>query len=392
MKDLLLNLHEVVIVLTILEAAVLCLALGVLPGGSKQSRRLLQLFFLLVIGTLTATLITWNTGFQGMAIAHSPLLPALLSACLLLQGPALFFYLRSLSSRCNVFRWRQGIHLAPALLAVVLIISYDLSLRDWLPWHWSSLSDQDRSALEFVWFLVKCSPLIYVLACFYTEYRLRQQLKQLYSSISEYELRLADWVLGGFFIHWFWSFVAYFLGGYVSGETNDLLGILNNYLTVLLVNGLFLFAWRNTRGILQHDLVAAAPPEKDRLREIPQVGEKCEAVERGIRELQLHMEANINLERFAEQIGLKPRELSTIINDHYRQNFFEFINTQRVEEAKRLLAAPECAGDTVLDILYKSGFNSQSAFHRFFKRTTGMTPSEYRKQALLAVDSMSVQV
>jgi len=37
MKDLLLNLHEVVIVLTILEAAVLCLALGVLPGGSKQS-------------------------------------------------------------------------------------------------------------------------------------------------------------------------------------------------------------------------------------------------------------------------------------------------------------------------------------------------------------------
>lgn len=392
MKDLLLNLHEVVIVLTILEAAVLCLALGVLPGGSKQSRRLLQLFFLLVIGTLTATLITWNTGFQGMAIAHSPLLPALLSACLLLQGPALFFYLCSLSSRCNVFRWRQGIHLAPALLAVVLIISYDLSLRDWLPWHWSSLSDQDRSALEFVWFLVKCSPLIYVLACFYTEYRLRQQLKQLYSSISEYELRLADWVLGGFFIHWFWSFVAYFLGGYVSGETNDLLGILNNYLTVLLVNGLFLFAWRNTRGILQHDLVAAAPPEKDRLREIPQVGEKCEAVERGIRELQLHMEANINLERFAEQIGLKPRELSTIINDHYRQNFFEFINTQRVEEAKRLLAAPECAGDTVLDILYKSGFNSQSAFHRFFKRTTGMTPSEYRKQALLAVDSMSVQV
>nr|WP_324257945.1 helix-turn-helix domain-containing protein [Cellvibrio fontiphilus] len=392
MKDLLLNLHEVVIVLTILEAAVLCLALGVLPSGSKQSRRLLQLFFLLVIGTLTATLITWNTGFQGMAIAHSPLLPALLSACLLLQGPALFFYLRSLSSRCNVFRWRQGIHLAPALLAVVLIISYDLSLRDWLPWHWSSLSDQDRSALEFVWFLVKCSPLIYVLACFYTEYRLRQQLKQLYSSISEYELRLADWVLGGFFIHWFWSFVAYFLGGYVSGETNDLLGILNNYLTVLLVNGLFLFAWRNTRGILQHDLVAAAPPEKDRLREIPQVGEKCEAVERGIRELQLHMEANINLERFAEQIGLKPRELSTIINDHHRQNFFEFINTQRVEEAKRLLAAPECAGDTVLDILYKSGFNSQSAFHRFFKRTTGMTPSEYRKQALLAVDSMSVQV
>ena len=68
---------------------------------------------------------------------------------------------------------------------------------------------------------------------FYTEYRLRQQLKQMYSSIAERELQLADWVLGGFFIHWLWSFVAYFLSGYVSGDTNDTLGILSNYLTAV---------------------------------------------------------------------------------------------------------------------------------------------------------------
>lgn len=391
MKHLLLNLHEVVIALTILETLILCIALGILPGGRKPSRRLLQLFFMLVIGTLTTTLITWNTSFQSMAIAHYPWIPALLSACLLLQGPVLFFYLRSLSCERDVYQWRHGVHLLPALLAVGVIFAYDLSLHDWLPWHWAALTEADRAALAFVWFLVKCSPLIYVLACFYTEFRLRQQLKQMYSSIAERELRLADWVLGGFFIHWLWSFIAYFLGGYVSGETNDLLGIINNYLTVLLVNGLFLFGWRNTRELLQYELVVAVAPEKDRLQDIPQVDEKREAVARGIREQRLHLESQINLERFAEQIGIKPRELSTIINDHHQQNFFEFINTQRVEEAKRLLAAPECAGDTVLDILYRAGFNSQSAFHRFFKRITGMTPSEYRKQALPPVDSAPVQ-
>jgi AraC-like DNA-binding protein len=381
MKDLLLNLHEVVIVLTILETLILCVALGILPGGRKQPRRLLQGFFLLVAGTLATTLITWNTSFHTMGIANYPWVPALLSACLLLQGPVLFFYLRSLTCEIDLCHWRHVIHLLPALLAVGVIFAYDLSIQDWLPWHWAALSVADRAALAFVWFLVKCSPLIYVLACFYTEYRLRQQLKQMYSSIAERELRLADWVLGGFFIHWLWSFVAYFLGGYVSGETNDLLGILNNYLTVLLVNGLFLFGWRNTRELLQQELVVAVEPEKDRLQEMPQVDEKRQAVERGIQQLQLHLESQINLERFAGQIGIKARELSTIINDHYQQNFFEFINSQRVEEAKRLLVAPECAGDTVLDILYKSGFNSQSAFHRFFKRMVGMTPSEYRKQA-----------
>lgn len=390
MKSLLLNLHEVVIVLTILETLILCVALGILPGGRKQPRRLLQVFFLLVGGTLATTLVIWNSTLQSMPIANYPWVPALLSACLLLQGPVLFFYLRSLSSEINLQHWRHGVHMLPALLAVAVTFVYDLTIYDWLPWHWAELSATDRAALAFVWFLVKCSPLIYVLACFYTEYRLRKQLKQMYSSIAERELRLADWVLGGFFIHWLWSFVAYFLGGYVSGETNDLLGIVNNYLTVLLINGLFLFGWRNTRELLQQELVVAVEPEKDRLQEMPQVDEKRQAVERGINELRLHLESQINLERFAEQIGIKPRELSTIINDHYQQNFFEFINGQRVEEAKRLLAAPECAGDTVLDILYKSGFNSQSAFHRFFKRIVGMTPSEYRKQ-LLKVDSLPAQ-
>jgi AraC-like DNA-binding protein len=380
MKSLLLNLHEVVIVLTILETLLLCIALGLLPGGRLQPRRLLQVFFLLVVGTLTTTLIIWNSSFQLMAIARYPWIPALLSACLLLQGPVLFFYLRSLSQAIDLRHWRHGIHLLPALLAVGVTLAYDLSIYDWLPWHWAALSLTDRAALAFVWFLVKCSPLIYVLACFYTEYRLRQQLQHMYSTISERELRLADLVLGGFFIHWLWSFVAYFLGGYVSGETNDLLGIINNYLTVLLINALFLFGWRNTRELVQQDLGAIAGPEKDRLQDMPQVNEKLQAVERGIAVQQLHLESQINLERFAEQVGIKPRELSAIINDHYQQNFFEFINSQRVEEAKRLLAAPECAGDTVLDILYKSGFNSQSAFHRFFKRIVGMTPSEYRKR------------
>jgi len=388
MKNLLLNLHEVVIALTILETLILCVALGILPGGRKQPRRLLQCFFLLVIGTLGSTLIIWNAGFQAMAIANYPWIPALLSACLLLQGPVLFFYLRSLTHEVDLRDWRHGIHLLPALLAVGVIFTYELSIQDWLPWNWPDLVEADRSAMAFVWALVKCSPLIYVLACFYTEYRLRQQLKQMYSSIAERELRLADWVLGGFFIHWLWSFVAYFLSGYVSGDTNDMLGILNNYLTVLLVNGLFLFGWRNTRELLQHELVATEP-EKDRLQDMPQVDEKLIAVERGIHQQRLHLESQINLERFAEQVGIKARELSTIINDHYQQNFFEFINGQRVEEAKRLLASPECAGDTVLDILYKSGFNSQSAFHRFFKRITGMTPSAYRKQAHGSLSAVS---
>jgi len=108
---------------------------------------------------------------------------------------------------------------------------------------------------------------------------------------------------------------------------------------------------------------------------------KIELVERVIKEQKIYLENNINLDRFAEAAGLKPRVLSSILHSHYKLNFFDFINGLRVEEAKRLLTAPEMEDVSILDIIYKSGFNSQSSFQRIFKRMTGCTPSEYRRNA-----------
>ena len=86
------------------------------------------------------------------------------------------------------------------------------------------------------------------------------------------------------------------------------------------------------------------------------------------------------MERFADNVSIRRRELSHILNTVYKVNFFEFINRYRVEEAKRLLVLPELKDETILEIIYKSGFNSPSAFHRFFKRMVGVTPTEFRQR------------
>ncbi|RYZ92920.1 MAG: helix-turn-helix domain-containing protein, partial [Moraxellaceae bacterium] len=194
-------------------------------------------------------------------------------------------------------------------------------------------------------------------------------------SISAYDLRLADIVLGGFFICWLWSFVAYFLGAYISQEINHWLGVLNNYLNVILINTLFIFGFSNTRQLLT--VHVEATPNIDKVIELPKLRGKIAAIENGIHNQKLYLESNINLERFSERIGLRAREVSTVLNAHYQSNFFEFINGYRITEAKRILVEEDA---TVLDVLYRCGFNSQSAFHRFFKRLTGVTPSEYRQQ------------
>ena len=65
-----------------------------------------------------------------------------------------------------------------------------------------------------------------------------------------------------------------------------------------------------------------------------------------------------------------------------QQNFFDFINRYRIEEATRLLTNPEDKKITILEVLYKVGFNSKSSFNTLFKKYTGITPTEFRnKQA-----------
>jgi AraC-like DNA-binding protein len=375
MKNSFLNINEVFLILTIVESIFLSILLKVLPSKHQQPRNILAFFFVLISGMLLTTIIIWNGYLQTLPIAHSTLVPLILSCCLLLQGPVLYLYLRSLSQPIKLWRWMNALHLLPSVIVSTVILVVGIDVIDWLPW--TPLSPRDQAAVKFVWAIFKCLPLLYVIACVYAEYRLRQELQHVYSTISAKELRLADLVLMGFFIQSFWSIAAYFLSGYISGEMNDLLGVLNTYLTVMLVNMLFAFGIINTRQQLN-----VRPAETTKLVDITKTDEKIAAIERGLHEQKLYLDSQINLDRFSEQINVKSRDVSVIINSHYQSNFFEFINGFRVEEAKRLLVAPENQEDTILDIIYKSGFNSQSAFHRFFKRIVGITPSEYRKMTL----------
>ena len=91
------------------------------------------------------------------------------------------------------------------------------------------------------------------------------------------------------------------------------------------------------------------------------------------------LEPDLTLEQLAAQLRLRPKLLSQAINAGLGQNFFEFINTYRIEEAKRLLTDPADKKVTVLEVLYAVGFNSKSSFNTVFKKQTGLTPSEFKK-------------
>lgn len=94
----------------------------------------------------------------------------------------------------------------------------------------------------------------------------------------------------------------------------------------------------------------------------------------------IYRDENISLQSMAEKLSLSPHQLSQLLNENLNKNFWDFINTYRVEEAKRLLIDPKRAHQKILTIAFDVGFNTKASFNQVFKRYTGMTPSQYRKK------------
>lgn len=95
----------------------------------------------------------------------------------------------------------------------------------------------------------------------------------------------------------------------------------------------------------------------------------------------LYLDNDINLASLAEEMQITSHQLSYVINNGFNQNFYQFINTYRIEKAKELLLDKSSQNLTILGIAYESGFNSKTAFNTTFKKFTNLTPSEFKNQS-----------
>jgi ligand-binding sensor domain-containing protein/AraC-like DNA-binding protein len=97
-------------------------------------------------------------------------------------------------------------------------------------------------------------------------------------------------------------------------------------------------------------------------------------------EEKLYLDPDLTLKKLSERLQVHYNHLSRIINEHLGKSFNDYINTYRIEEAKKRLADPGEARKTVLEIAYDTGFYSKSVFNTAFKKFTGITPSQFRKE------------
>lgn len=92
---------------------------------------------------------------------------------------------------------------------------------------------------------------------------------------------------------------------------------------------------------------------------------------------QLYINPELTLLELAQTLKVHPNNLSQVINTFEKKNFYDFINSKRVELFLKLVAIPENKKFTILSLAYDCGFNSKSSFNKYFKKVTNQTPTEY---------------
>ncbi len=374
MKDHIFNFHDVVLLMTVAECFLLAIFQSVLPVTNRLASALLCIFLLCVAIGSACTLILWNDFVQIQPLFDIALLPYFLTASLLLKGPALFLYVASLTRRHFSLQARHFWHLLPVAICFGWMQAFQIDSLD-LRFHAPDATPLINALANYVWHFVKIQPLAYAVAAVVITLNYCDRLKDHYSSISPTEPGWLKVLTFGFLLSWSLTLVVHTIAQYSNPQMSDALGIMDNYAAFILINALFIYSVVYAHHLLttHHELPKDKPDEKLSDTAIARV-------QSGMEHEKLYLKQNLNIEEFSKRIDLPVKEVSAVINKHYGTNFFEFMNRYRVEEAKRLLSDPSHADMTVLDILLQSGFNSKSAFHRFFSRLVGLSPTEYRKQ------------
>jgi len=88
---------------------------------------------------------------------------------------------------------------------------------------------------------------------------------------------------------------------------------------------------------------------------------------------------DLSLRLLAELIEIHPNQLSWLLNKKLNKNFNEFINHYRISHFKTLALDTSNSHISLIGLAFESGFNSKTTFNTYFKKETGITPSEFIK-------------
>jgi transcriptional regulator GlxA family with amidase domain len=111
----------------------------------------------------------------------------------------------------------------------------------------------------------------------------------------------------------------------------------------------------------------------------PEKKDLKERFDRCMQEEKMYLLQDISLKSLAKSMETSERKLSAFFSEVLDSNFYDSVNSFRVEEAKHYLTSETLKDYSITGIAHSCGFSSKSSFYRIFKKSTNQSPLTYAK-------------
>jgi len=345
--------------------------------GNKRNNSLLGFVFLLFAISLMDFTIRENG-----VVLPIPLLHLIDDGFFFLYGPVLYFYVQGVVFRDFKFKRNDILHFIPYIIYTTYLIFHlifiDLDTQtevaikvttaDLPKWMFLAILIIYIHILSYLWF------------AWQTYLKYQNIIRDKFSSIDEINL---EWL--SFMIKAFASIT-------VAAIINNIIPVFGNVffhyssMILLLFISLLFINRVLVKALNQPDIFSGIAKEESKkyassnLKPTALENHKMK-LEKLMQEEKIYINADLTSKDLANYLNISTKALSQVINQSFNKNFFDFINSYRCDEVKRILQGPD-KKITITEAMYQSGFNSKSSFNKEFKKLTGQTPSGFKKSLM----------
>ena len=301
----------------------------------------------------------------------------------LMHGPFLYLYTRALTGR-RVSAKHVLAHMAlPAAFYLYLIPFISLPAAE-------KLSVYEHQGLGYETFLLiraACIPtsgIVYILLSLFVLRRHRQAIVEQFSSVDKVNLVWLQNLIIGLSAIWVlvlignddWIFSAAVAFTFFIGFFGIRQGVIFDSQLPIVHTG-----EGNTMTIESEPAEIHAEVETVKYQKSGLTAGSSEALHRRLNALmvneKLYRSSEFSLTDLADRLDVPPNHVSQVINEREGKNFYDYVNSLRIQEFLAIVHTPDSRKLTLFGLAQQCGFNSKSSFNRYFKKVTGQSPSEY---------------
>ncbi len=302
---------------------------------------------------------------------------------LFLHGPALWFYIKSLSDPEFRFKPLYLLHFIPFIFFSVFQYYNFINLT--VPEKITFLENdlfKEQVSYKITVLAIGVSTISYNIWALSLIRRRRDKLMQQYSKIEDIDLGWLNALTIAALVSYSVNVALFNLDMIFHFATYELLMFLTNSFATVYVLFLGYFGIQqgnifiNSVGVTRKS--GGKPASNETTSSAITIDDAfITTLLRDMEKKQPYLDPEITISKLSEMLNVKTEFLSEVLNSQLNQNFFDFINKYRLGEFKNQCISKANSHLSIMGIAYNCGFNSKASFYRAFRKFEGISPSAY---------------